>query len=76
MDYYILSLNNGRIEISGGTDFWGEFQACWKEYPLILTRQLTPQASKGKGWRLGDLHLAFFLRCIWGMKLRQQPLVL
>jgi hypothetical protein len=38
----------GRIKLSGGPIFWGEFQTCWKGYPLIPTRQLTPQATKGR----------------------------
>jgi hypothetical protein len=35
---------------------------CWsgqEGYPLILTRQLTSQATKGERRKLGDLLLAF-----------------
>jgi hypothetical protein len=39
---------------------WGEFRQCRKGYPLILTRQLTSQATKGREWKPGDLPLAFF----------------
>ena len=45
---FLLNIKKAELKLAGKPFSWGEFQIYWKGYPLILTRQLTSQATKGR----------------------------
>ncbi len=45
---FLFNIEKAESKQAGEPFFWGAFQIDWKGYPLILTRQLTPQATKGR----------------------------
>jgi hypothetical protein len=45
---FLFNREKAESKQAGEPVFRGEFQIGWKGYPLILTRQLTPQATKGR----------------------------
>jgi len=45
---FLFNIAKAESKQAGEPFFRGEFQIGWEGYPLILTRQLTPQATKGR----------------------------
>ena len=45
---FLFNVEKAELKQAGEPTSWGEFRINRNGYPLILTRQLTPQATKGR----------------------------